>query len=253
MQDVTIDSNTTHMWNTEYSIDSSASYYDEDFHEQTDNSKVLKCLLVDYSFCTGLPSLRNGILSSIYDRLLLKRARPCSFENKMTTKSVIKHRQPATKQIRAKIDIDRVIQKCCYSIDEEFEKLRKANMDIPEIMRVCRSNAIPPSDASVTSLETFLPEMITDVPTIPPSDVSAVASFKLRSLEMITDVPTIPHSDGDSEVSFETCSPEMITAAPTMPHSDGNSVVSFETRSLEMITAVPTMPHSDGNSVVCVR
>ena len=155
MQDVTIDCNTTHMWNTEYSIDSSASYYDEDFHEQTDNSKVLNCLLVDYSFCTGLPSLRNGILSSIYDRLLLKRARPCSFENKMTTKSAIKHRQPATKQIWANIDFDRVIQKCCYSIDEEFEKLKKANMDIPEIMRVCRSNAILPSDDSVTSLDFF--------------------------------------------------------------------------------------------------
>ena len=174
LQDVNID-NTAHTWNTQCTVDSSASYYDEDFHDR-DNSKVLNCLLVDYS-CTGSPSLRNSILLSIHDRLL-KRARPCfPFEDKTTTTTTIKQpRQLATKQIRVKIDIDRVIHKCCYSIDGGLEKLKKANMDIPEIMRVCRSNAMLPSDDSVTSLETFLPEMITtDVRTIPPSDGSVVS------------------------------------------------------------------------------
>ena len=62
-----------------------------------------------------------------------------------------------TRRKAVKINVDHVITKCFPGDlgrdDAEIERLRKLTEDIPELMRVCRSNSV--AFDSVRSLETF--------------------------------------------------------------------------------------------------
>ena len=59
------------------------------------------------------------------------------------------------KQTKAKISIDRVIEKCCSPKREE-QILKRQTSDIPELMRVCKSNSSYPLSDSMTTQESFL-------------------------------------------------------------------------------------------------
>ncbi len=61
---------------------------------------------------------------------------------------------------KVKINVELVLSKCypenLHRDEAEIKKLRELTEDIPEVMRVCRGNAVVFD--SVRSLETFLPE-----------------------------------------------------------------------------------------------
>ena len=60
------------------------------------------------------------------------------------------------KQTKAKISIDRVIEKCCSPKRKHEMLQRRAAGDIPELMRVCRSNSSYPLSDSMKTQESFL-------------------------------------------------------------------------------------------------
>lgn len=138
-------------------VHTSADYYDDDDQDEEDiiQGQLQNCLvLLGGDFRMPLHkkiSSHLKILQSWADTAVVKttkKSKPATATETLTF----------ARTQNVSIDIDHVILKCCLSKEREAEILRLANDDIPEVMRVCRANAIPRSDDSVASLETFLPE-----------------------------------------------------------------------------------------------
>ena len=101
--------------------------YDDDEHDETES-------------CLENPALKK-LLSVIEESTaLVKKACSTRMEQKQT---------------KAKISIDRVIEKCCSAKREE-QILKRQTSDIPELMRVCKSNSSYPLSDSMTTQESFL-------------------------------------------------------------------------------------------------
>ena len=112
---------------THYTSDTCFSYYDDDEHDETES-------------CLENPALKK-LLSVIEESTaLVKKACSTRMEQKQT---------------KAKISIDRVIEKCCSAKREE-QILKRQTSDIPELMRVCKSNSSYPLSDSMTTQESFL-------------------------------------------------------------------------------------------------
>ena len=112
---------------THHTSDTCFSYYDDDEHDETES-------------CLENPALKK-LLSVIEESTaLVKKACSTLMEQKQT---------------KAKISIDRVIEKCCSPKREE-QILKRQTSDIPELMRVCKSNSSYPLSDSMTTQESFL-------------------------------------------------------------------------------------------------
>lgn len=112
---------------THHTSDTCFSYYDDDEHDETES-------------CLENPALKK-LLSVIEESTaLVKKACSTRMEQKQT---------------KAKISIDRVIEKCCSAKREE-QILKRQTSDIPELMRVCKSNSSYPLSDSMTTQESFL-------------------------------------------------------------------------------------------------
>jgi len=112
---------------THHTSDTCFSYYDDDEHDETES-------------CLENPALKK-LLSVIEESTaLVKKACSTRMEQKQT---------------KAKISIDRVIEKCCSAKREE-QILKRQTSDIPEFMRVCKSNSSYPLSDSMTTQESFL-------------------------------------------------------------------------------------------------